>query len=208
VGRWWLITLSCSCRRYARGVDGSDYMPGLIGLNNIKSTDFVNVVVQALGRIAPLRDFFLLKSNYEHIKSPLVAEFGALLCKMWSPYNFKGQVSPHELLQAVMHASNNRFRIGKQADPMDFLAWLLNALHSALGGTKKPGSSIIHRALQGKVRVRTLKAGTATEDNPDGDVEVRADAPCCPAHLLWRHAGCRGMARGRLASSSAACSSR
>ena len=32
------------------GVDGSDYMPGLIGLNNIKNTDFVNVVIQWLAR--------------------------------------------------------------------------------------------------------------------------------------------------------------
>ena len=31
---------------YSRGVDGSDYMPGLIGLNNIKHNDFFNVVVQ------------------------------------------------------------------------------------------------------------------------------------------------------------------
>jgi len=58
----------------------------------------------------------------------------------------------------VMHASGNRFRIGTQADPMDFLAWLLNALHTALGGTKKSGSSIIHRALQGSVRITSRKA--------------------------------------------------
>ena len=84
---------------YARGVDGSDYMPGLIGLNNIKNTDFVNVVVQSLARVPPLRDFFLLPSNYERYqRSALVREFGALVRKMWSPYNFKGQVSPHELL--------------------------------------------------------------------------------------------------------------
>ena len=47
-----------------------------------------------------LGDFFLLPANYAHVKSPLVKEFGALLRKMWSPHNFKGQVSPHELLQA------------------------------------------------------------------------------------------------------------
>ena len=46
---------------------------------------------------------------------------------------------------------------------MDFLAWLLNALHAALGGTRKPGSSIIHKALQGTVRVATLKAGASEE---------------------------------------------
>ena len=32
---------------------GSDYMPGLIGLNNIKDTDYVNVVVQSLSRVPP-----------------------------------------------------------------------------------------------------------------------------------------------------------
>jgi len=68
---------------YARGVDGSDYMPGLIGLNNIKGTDSVNVVVQSLARVPPLRDFFLLPSNYAHLRSPLVAEFGALVRKIW-----------------------------------------------------------------------------------------------------------------------------
>ena len=146
---------------YARGVDGSDYMPGLIGLNNIKNTDYVNVVVQSLARVPPLRDFFLLPKNYAHCSSALVNEFGALVRKIWSPHNFKGQVSPHELLQAIMHASGNRFKIGTQTDPMDFLAWLLNSLHAALGGTRKPGSSIIHRTFQGSVRVTTHAASGA-----------------------------------------------
>jgi len=154
---------------YSRGVDGSDYMPGLIGLNNIKNTDYVNVVVQDLSRVPPLRDFFLLPENYAHVKSALVREFGALLRKMWSPYLFKGQVSPHELLQAIAHESDNRFKIGTQSDPMDFLAWLLNALHTGLGGTRKPGSSIIHKAFQGAVQIKTYKA--AKEDS-DADIDV------------------------------------
>ena len=168
---------------YARGVDGSDYMPGLIGLNNIKNTDFVNVTIQALARVPPLRDFFLLPENYAHIKSPLVIEFGALIRKVWSPHNFKGQVSPHELLQAVMHASNNRYKIGAQADPMDFLAWLLNALHTALGGTRKAGSSIIHKALQGSVKVTTIKAGGDETDVEEREVPflyLTVDVPAAP----------------------------
>jgi len=169
---------------YSRGVDGSDYMPGLIGLNNIKNTDYVNVVVQSLARVPPLRDFFLVPENYAHVRSPLVAEFGALVRKVWSPFNFKGQVSPHELLQAIMHASANRFKIGVQADPMDFLAWLLNALHTALGGTRKPGSSVIHKALQGTVQVTTKKAGAAEGD--EGEVTqlpflyLTVDVPAAP----------------------------
>ena len=53
---------------------------------------------------------------------------------------------------------------------MDFLAWLLNALHTALGGTRKPGSSIIHRALQGSVRITTRKAG-GQEEGGEEDVK-------------------------------------
>ena len=30
-----------------RSLDGSEYMPGLVGLNNMKANDYVNVVVQA-----------------------------------------------------------------------------------------------------------------------------------------------------------------
>ncbi|KAJ1626570.1 cysteine proteinase [Pavlovales sp. CCMP2436] len=139
---------------FARGIDGGDYLPGAIGLNNIRGTDYVNVVVQCLVRIPPLRDFFLLPSNYEKATSSLVQQFGLLTRKIWSPYNFKGQVSPHELMQAVSQASDKKFAIGKQADAHDFLSWLLNTLHSDLGGTAKKGSSIIHEVFRGEVLIR------------------------------------------------------
>lgn len=40
---------------WARALDGSEYMPGLVGLNNLKLTDYANVVVQALIRVHPIR---------------------------------------------------------------------------------------------------------------------------------------------------------
>ena len=40
---------------WARALDGSEYMPGLVGLNNMKRNDYANVVVQALVRIGPIR---------------------------------------------------------------------------------------------------------------------------------------------------------
>lgn len=38
-------------------------MPGYVGLNNLNKTDYLNCVVQALGHVRPLRDFFLLAPN-------------------------------------------------------------------------------------------------------------------------------------------------
>lgn len=40
---------------WVRALDGSEYMPGLVGLNNMKANDYANVVVQTLARVAPIR---------------------------------------------------------------------------------------------------------------------------------------------------------
>ena len=49
---------------------------------------------QALARVTPLRDFFLLPANYAACRSPLVQRFGELLRKAWNTRNFKGQAWP------------------------------------------------------------------------------------------------------------------
>jgi U4/U6.U5 tri-snRNP-associated protein 2 len=119
-----------------------------VGLNNIKETDFVNVTIQSLMRITPLRNFFLIPENYQHSKSPLVYRFGELTRKIWHARNFKGQVSPHEFLQAVMKASEKRFQIGVQSDPVEFMSWLLNTLRTKLRSCKKKNRSIIYDCFQ------------------------------------------------------------
>ncbi len=52
-------------RTYTHALDGTDYLPGTVGLNNIKNTDWLNVVVQALVRVTPLREFFIIEKNWE-----------------------------------------------------------------------------------------------------------------------------------------------
>uniref|UniRef100_A0A0E0ES25 USP domain-containing protein n=1 Tax=Oryza meridionalis TaxID=40149 RepID=A0A0E0ES25_9ORYZ len=139
-------------KQWSRALDGSNYLPGMVGLNNIKETDFVNVTIQSLMRITPLRNFFLIPENYRHSKSPLVHRFGELTRKIWHARNFKGQVSPHEFLQAVMKASDKRFQIGVQSDPVEFMSWLLNTMHSKLKSRKR-NRSIIHDCFQGELEV-------------------------------------------------------
>ncbi|XP_010252642.1 PREDICTED: U4/U6.U5 tri-snRNP-associated protein 2 [Nelumbo nucifera] len=155
-------------KQWSRALDGSDYLPGMVGLNNIKETDFVNVTIQSLMRVTPLRNFFLIPENYENCKSPLVHRFGELTRKIWHARNFKGQVSPHEFLQAVMKSSKKRFRIGEQSDPVEFMSWLLNTLHSDLKGSKE--KSIIHKCFQGELEVvkEIQRKTTEKKDNSDG----------------------------------------
>jgi hypothetical protein len=40
-------------------------------------------------------------------------------------------------MQAVMSASGKRFIIDKQSDPLDFLSWLINSLHTDLAAGKR-----------------------------------------------------------------------
>ena len=144
---------------WARALDGTEYMPGLIGLNNMKANDYVNVILQALIRISPLRDFFLRRENYASCSTQLVERFGELVRKTWNAKAFKGHVSPHEFMQAVISSSSKRFLIDKQSDPVEFYSWLLNTLHAELTGGKRRKPSIITECLQGEIEV-TTEAGT------------------------------------------------
>mmetsp|Transcript_1377 Transcript_1377/g.3976 ORF Transcript_1377/g.3976 Transcript_1377/m.3976 type:complete len:508 (+) Transcript_1377:229-1752(+) len=143
----------------ARAVDGTYYMPGLVGLNNMKENDYANVIIQMLVRVPPIRDFFLVPENYKHCSSPLVRMFGDLLRKIWNPRAFRGQVSPHEFMQAVILASKKKFLIDRQSDPIEFCSWLLNTLHADLTGGKRKLPSVITKCFQGKLQV-TTEAGT------------------------------------------------
>jgi len=142
--------------KYSRGIDGTEFIPGTVGLNNLKNTAYLNVIIQALTCVSDLRDYFLLPSNYAGCKNLLVQRFGELLRKIWNPSAFKGQVSPHELFQAISVESNRKYRPDIHADPSEFLNWFLNSLHRGLGGSKGP--TIISRVFQGKVRIESRRA--------------------------------------------------
>lgn len=130
------------------------YIPGFIGLNNIKRNDHLNVVIHSLLHVPPLRDYLLL-SNFKNKEPELLKRFAALAKKLWNPRLFKAQVSPHEFLQEVVRVSGGRFKITEMGDPAEFLGWLLNRLHIDMGGSKKRNSSIIYRTFQGELRLET-----------------------------------------------------
>lgn len=62
-----------------------------------------------------------------------------------------------------MKASNKRFTIEKQADPVDFWIWFLNALHKDLTLGAVKNKSVITQCFQGRLQCtmlpRNKKAG-------------------------------------------------
>ena len=139
------------------------YRPGYIGMNNIKANDYLNVVVQTLAHVAPIRNFFLLHA-FQPTAPQLPIRFSTLVRKIWNSKAFRNHVSPHELLQEITLRSSKRFTLTHQSDPVEFLSWFLNNLHLTLGGSKtKPLSSIIQKTFQGKLRMES-QAITARSD--------------------------------------------
>lgn len=155
-----------------------EYTPGFVGMNNIKENDYLNVVIQALSHVPPLRNYMLLEDVSS--RTELVRRTSALFRKIWNPRAFKAHVSPHELLQEVALQSNKRFTLTEQSDPVDFLSWFLNNLHLGLGGSRtKPGSSVVQHIFQGRLRAES-QAITARADAGDRlrfeeAAEVRSD---------------------------------
>ncbi len=142
-------------------LDGSSFIPGIVGLNDIKLNDSLNCVLLTLAHVRKLRNYFLVPSNYAACKSRLVNAFGVFVRKVWNRRNFKPQVSPHEMLQAVSLASKKRFKIGEQADPVHFLGWFLNEMQRDLAAsglfTGKKKKTVIEDCFQGRVAVVSEK---------------------------------------------------
>lgn len=137
---------------YAKSLDGTDYIPGCIGLNNIGNTDFFNVVIHAICSVIPLRNKLLLL-DIDKVQPPdaVLTTLVGLIRKIYNKKNFKGIVSPHEFLQvsyckllcvmiqAVGVASNGTYKIGTQSDPVALLTWLMNRIHIRLRNKKSWG---------------------------------------------------------------------
>ncbi|CAE6359891.1 unnamed protein product [Rhizoctonia solani] len=180
------------------------YIPGYVGLQNIKRNDYLSVIVQALLHVGPVRDFLLamdgsaqptpkpkpsaISAKPAKQPSELVRRFAGLAKKVWNPRLFKSQVSPHEFLQEVARVSAGKFKITEQGDPVEFLGWLLNRIHADLGGTKKRGSSIIYSTFQGEVRLETqqviVKGDAASGVKPHFDIDREIKQATTPFLLL------------------------
>ena len=165
-----------------------DYLPGFVGLNNLSSTDSFNAVLQCLAHVPILRDFFMRSATVSLTEAELgnlaqgaatvldpdtiAGALGLIIRKLWSPYNYRAHVSPHELLQIVQRRSKGTFTIGKPMEPLALLQFLLNELRRDLSNVKAPSGSgkrrtVVEEAFQGTVEVTTTHP--TSEELPDPD---------------------------------------
>lgn len=167
-----------------------DYLPGFVGLNNLACTDAFNAVVQCLAHVPRLRDYLLrsatvslteaaygdLAAGAAAVLAPgtVAGALGTLVRKMWSPYNYRAHVSPHELVQVVQRRSRGRFRVGTPMEPLALLQWLLHELRCDLAALLPlPASkeaekrTVVDETFQGTVEVTTTRAVSEEQRDPD-----------------------------------------
>lgn len=133
-------------------VDGKEYIPGIVGINNLKGTDYANSIFQLLNTVKPFRELFLLKPSFEN---PLLDRFGLLYKKLWNWQQFKGSICPHDIMQAITEKSAKMYHIGKQSDPANFIVWLLDNLQRGLK-KEKVGVDVMG-LFQGTIKTSYIK---------------------------------------------------
>ena len=143
-----------------KDIRGEDYLPGFIGLANLKQTDTVNAVVQILARVVPLQTFFLQDSNIlSTCRSDLVRQFAELLRRIWNPHSFKRFISPYQFSDALSTASRGQFSVGKRAQCVQLLQWMLNHMHKYLKKASKSNTTVVTDAFQGHLQVCKHSSG-------------------------------------------------
>jgi ubiquitin carboxyl-terminal hydrolase 4/11/15 len=116
--------------------------PGLVGLNNLGNTCFMNSSLQCLSNTVPLAEFFLTNSYLHDInaenplgmKGKLAEEFAKLIRDLWSGQN--NAVAPREF-KTKLEGFAPQFSGYQQHDSQELLAFLLDGLHEDLNRVKK-----------------------------------------------------------------------
>ncbi len=142
-------------------LEGKKFIPGYVGLNNVKKNDYFNVIIQAFSHLEKIRNFFLLYNLDKNFDEKMYLEIfvkrlSELNKKIWNKNNFKDHVNPIETLQILPKLSNQQFTLNKQSDVVSFLSWFINVLNKYFITQKGENKeNIIEKYFTGYIQMET-----------------------------------------------------
>ncbi|KAG0668698.1 hypothetical protein C6P45_004473 [Maudiozyma exigua] len=124
------------------------YYNGYVGLNKSISNGitYINVLVQLLAHIIPIRDYFLL---YNGSTDTLIGKISIIIKKIWSPHLFKLNIAPDELISHLLINFPKIFN-GSIRDPQFLLNWLINQMCQLDPLLKK----LLNKTCRGKLKTQ------------------------------------------------------
>jgi ubiquitin C-terminal hydrolase len=114
---------------------------GLIGLDNLGNTCYLNSSLQALLHTEQLRDYFLSKSHFKDVnklnkfgyQGKLSSSFGKLAMELWTSNKSSINISTFYKLVGSL---NSQFAGNQQQDAQELLSWVLDGLSEDLNLVK------------------------------------------------------------------------
>ncbi|KAL1525979.1 hypothetical protein AB1Y20_020805 [Prymnesium parvum] len=116
--------------------------PGVVGLTNLGNTCFMNSMLQCLGNVRPLREFFLSKSYERDLNEnnplgtggELASAFASLLHLMWQ--NNGSVIAPRSFKSILGHHAP-QFSGYSQHDSQELCNYVLDKLHEDVNRVRK-----------------------------------------------------------------------
>lgn len=109
-------------------VDGSIFYPGLITINNIKQSEFINVIIYSMSRVDEIRNFLLLMPYFKIQKSEgLLLNLSYVIKKIYNNLSFKTHISHYEFLNSINYFNKERPFAN---NPLSFLTWFINCFQN------------------------------------------------------------------------------
>ena len=126
-------------------------MKGMVGLNNLGNTCYINSTLQCLSNTFDLTKYFLLQYFRNDINTgnklgsngTIALKYYKLLCQMWC--NIVNKINPAEFVNAFKNLKK-QFEGNRQQDAQEFLSVLLDQLHEDLNRiTDKPYIELLEK---------------------------------------------------------------
>ncbi|XP_011506015.1 PREDICTED: ubiquitin carboxyl-terminal hydrolase 20 [Ceratosolen solmsi marchali] len=145
--------------------DFSGRPSGLVGLQNIGNTCYMNSALQALSNVPPLTQFFI---NCGHMvtylsrnrKPPLSLSYLHLISEMWSK-GTRGFIGPHDVLNGI-RTVYPMFRGYHQHDTQEFLRCFMDQLHEELKENREEDRENL-------LRMKTSDEASSDDDETEVD---------------------------------------